>query len=121
MCCFATRSSIDFNIAMLRFVAAHAGLIAPQPGRTHFNLFNSATDVLAEHVAAPGNAVAHDAPRPGAATNPHSARGCHVAVVDAREPVGSDGASCDAAGRRSFNLGACSEMVAPVERGEGRA
>lgn len=38
MCSFATRSDHDFSQAILSFVKAQAGLIAPQPGRTHFNL-----------------------------------------------------------------------------------
>lgn len=31
MCSFATHSNMDFTIAMLRFVSAQAGLLAPHP------------------------------------------------------------------------------------------
>lgn len=38
MRCFATRNGTEFSLAMLRYVSATAGLITPDPGRTHFNL-----------------------------------------------------------------------------------
>lgn len=38
MCSFASHSAIEFSQALGRFAIATAGLIAPRPGRVHFNL-----------------------------------------------------------------------------------
>ncbi len=71
MCAFSLPPGMDFSTAMLRFVAAPAGCIAPQPGRVHFNLNRSADDTFsaqAETRAAPADSPAPLTPTAGAAT-----------------------------------------------------
>lgn len=77
MCTFATANHAAFQIAMLRFVSAHAGLIEPQPGRTHFNL----------------NARTCESPK--------------ASQAGACQPVGGDGLASASADRFSFDIDAC--------------
>jgi len=47
MCCFATANARDFNLTMLRFIGAQAGLIEPRPNaRTHFLAGADAADAF---------------------------------------------------------------------------
>jgi len=116
MCVF-TPSSIDFSIALGRFAIATAGLIAPQRGRTHFNLSatsGSSLPVTAVAAAAPG-CQPHDLPSPGAALDCLSAADV---PADTRAAPGAPQpllAEAKPGAVNAFDLNACLTTAAPLD------